>query len=208
MSKAALVPGHNGRRLALEGLDQACVEGLGQGYLPQVQCVQPNYGLPFRPSVGTCPKANPANVCRPGDPLIVVVGVAVQFCLQSISSHWWPASALDEIHAGSILAWLAGCDCSILVTGEVLEPCFDVGNGPQFSCITAIRLQNCARYGKLNGEEITAWTDVAHRYPHLRLEIPYLVRLRVVLQTFIAQRGFISSVRQHAATLDPIATMI
>jgi|NGEPerStandDraft_6_1074524.scaffolds.fasta_scaffold12225_4 hypothetical protein len=38
-----------------------------------------------------------------------------------------------------------------------------------------------ANYGKLNEEEITTWTDVAHWYPYLRLEIPFLVRLCVVL---------------------------
>src|ERR1035438_6720115 len=81
MSEAALVPGPNERSLLVEGLDQACVEGLGQGYFPQVQCVQSNYGLPFRPSVGTCPKAHPANVRGPGDPLIAVVDVTVQSCL-------------------------------------------------------------------------------------------------------------------------------
>lgn len=65
-----------------------------------------------------------------------------------------------------------------------------------------------ARYGKLNEEDTTTWTDVAHWDPYLRIEIPFLVRLCVVLQTFIAQTGFISSVRQHGATLGPIATTI
>jgi hypothetical protein len=35
-------------------------------------------------------------------------------------------------------------------------------------------------YVKLNEEEITTWTDVAHRYSYLRLEIPFLARLCVV----------------------------
>ena len=37
-----------------------------------------------------------------------------------------------------------------------------------------------ARYGKLNEEDTTAWTDVAHLYPYLRLAIHFLVRLCVV----------------------------
>jgi hypothetical protein len=80
MSEAALVPGPNGRRLVVEGLDQACVKGLGQGYFPQAQCVQTNYGFPFRPSVGTRQEAHPANIPRPGDPVIVVVDITVQSC--------------------------------------------------------------------------------------------------------------------------------
>lgn len=81
MSETALVPGPNGRSLVMEGLDEACVKRLGQGYFPEVQCIQPNYGPPFRPSVGTCPKAHPANIPRPGDPLIAVVDVTVESCL-------------------------------------------------------------------------------------------------------------------------------
>jgi hypothetical protein len=38
-----------------------------------------------------------------------------------------------------------------------------------------------ATYDKLDEEEITTWTDVAHWYPYLRIEIPFSVRLYVVL---------------------------
>jgi hypothetical protein len=93
MSKAALVPGPNGRSLMVEGLDQARVKSLGQGYFPEVQRIQPNYGFPFCPSVGMCPKAHPANIPRPSDPLIGVVDVMVQSCLKQEPPHRWPACA-------------------------------------------------------------------------------------------------------------------
>jgi hypothetical protein len=79
-----------------EGFQQAGIECLGQGYFPQVQYVQLGYGLPVRPSVGTCVKAHPANVRRPSDPAILVLDVTVELRLKPKFSHASHINAPDK----------------------------------------------------------------------------------------------------------------
>jgi len=45
---------------ALEGCQQVCVEGFGQGHFTEAHRTQFHNGLPLRPAVGPSPKSRPA----------------------------------------------------------------------------------------------------------------------------------------------------
>ena len=82
----------------------------------QAHPVQLTYWLPFGPAVRTCLKAHPADLGRPGDPVIRSIDVLVEPYLKPIFSHAAHTTPPNEEFAQIMMARLARLRCTTLLT--------------------------------------------------------------------------------------------